>query len=374
MLLSMEADAVTPRMAQSQHVLQAHEQEFRALVENTPDVIARFDLQCRFLYANPAAQNILGQPLAYLVGKSLREAALASSAARFFHGQLEKFIRTGEAVEEGFSLVAPVMQGTEAAYYQVRLVPERDQYGALVSILAVARNISAMRAAERRLKESHEQLRRLSSHRETTREEERKRIAREIHDELGQQLTALRMGISLLCLQFGNVHPLLVERVQVLMARVDETIEIVRNIATSLRPSVLDMGLTSALEWLVSEFSQNTGIHCQLRAPSARLELDDERATATFRVIQESLTNVARHAQASWVDIHLERGVEHVLIEVRDNGRGFDPEQLPKGTLGMLGMRERGRMLGGAVTVDSAPGKGVRVRVHIPIQIAPEVP
>jgi signal transduction histidine kinase len=156
------------------------------------------------------------------------------------------------------------------------------------------------------------------------------------------------------------------------MERVDETIQVVRNVATSLRPSALDMGLTSALEWLVSEFSQNTGIYCRLRAPSARLELDDERATATFRVIQESLTNVARHAQASRVDIHLERSSEHVLIEVRDNGKGFDPEQLPKGTLGMLGMRERGHMLGGKVTIDSPPGQGVRVRVNIPFQVDPE--
>jgi len=344
------------------------------VVENIPDVIARFDLQCRFLYANPAAQRMLGRPLAYLIGKRSREVAPPSSAARFFQGKLERIVRAEDAVEEQFTLVAPVTRGSEAIYYQVRLVPERDQYGGLVSILAVARNVSAMHAVERRLKESHEQLRRLSSHRETTREEERKRIAREIHDELGQQLTALRIGISLLRLQFGNDHPLLLVRVQVLLARVDEIIHGVRNVATSLRPSALDMGLTSALEWLVSEFSQSTGIHCELRASSARLELDGERATAAFRVIQESLTNVARHALASRVDIRLERGVEHVLIEVRDNGKGFDPEQLPKGALGILGMRERGHMLGGAVAIDSTPGQGVRVRVQIPIQVDPEAP
>lgn len=350
----------------AERVLHAREQEFRALVENTPDVIARFDLQCRFLYANPAAQSMLGRPLAFLLGKNSSEASPGSDAARFFQNKLEQIIRTSKATEEELTLDVPAEQGAEAACYQVRLVPERDQHGVLVSILAVGRNVSAMRAAEQRLKESHAQLRQLSSYRETTREEERKRIAREIHDELGQQLTALRMGISLLRLQFGNDHPLLVERVQVLMARVDETIQVVRNVATSLRPSALDMGLTSALEWLVSEFSHNTGILCRLRAPSARLELDDERATAIFRVIQESLTNVARHAQASRVDIHLECCAEHVLIGVRDNGRGFDPKQLPKGTLGMLGMRERGHMLGGTVTIDSTPGQGAYVQVNIP--------
>lgn len=358
----------------AERVLHAREQEFRALVENTPDVIARFDPQCRFLYANPAAQRMLGRPLTDLLGRNSSEASPHSNAARSFQGKLEQIVRTGVATEEEFALDAPVTQSAEAACFQVRLVPERDRHGQLVSILAVGRNISAIRAAERRLKESHAQLRKLASHGEMAREEERKRIAREIHDELGQQLTALRMGISLLRLQFGKDQPLLVERVQALMARVDETIQVVRNVATSLRPSALDMGLTSALEWLVSEFSRHTGVPCRLAAPSARLELDDERATAAFRVIQESLTNVTRHAQASRVDVRLERDHQHVLIEVCDDGKGFDPGQPPKGTLGMLGMRERGHMLGGAVTIDSAPGRGTRVQLQIPFRADPEEP
>ena len=359
---------------QMENRLLASEQEFRALVENTPDVIARFDLQSRILYANPAAQRMFGCPLSFLLGKKTCEVAPDSDQARFFQNKLEYIIRTCKVTEEEISLDVPAKQGAKVTSYQVRLVPERDQHEALVSVLAVGRNVSAMRAAEQRLKESHAQLRQLSSYRETTREEERKRIAREIHDELGQQLTALRMGISLLRLQFGSEQPALVERVQVLMGRIDETIQVVRNVATSLRPSALNMGLISALEWLVSEFSHNAGIPCRLRAPSARLELDDERATAVFRVIQESLTNVARHAHASRVDIHLECSAEHVLIEVRDNGRGFDPKQLSKGTLGMLGMRERGHMLGGTVIVDSTPGQGACVRVNIPFQIDSEVP
>ncbi|UZD97764.1 histidine kinase [Pseudomonas corrugata] len=361
--------ALAKERERAERVLHTREQEFRALVENTPDVIARFDLQCRFLYANPAAQRLFGCSLDFLQGKNPCEASPGSDVARFFQYQLVHLIGTSNGTEAELSVGVPVKWGTEVANYQVRLVPERDQYGALVSILAVGRNVSAMLAAEQRLRESHAQLRQLSTYRETTREEERKRIAREIHDELGQQLTALRMGISLLRLQFGDDQPLLVERVQVLMGRIDETIQVVRNVATALRPSALDMGLTSALEWLVSEFSNNTGIVCRLTAPTARLELDDERATAIFRVIQESLTNVARHALATQVDIHLECFAEHVLIKVSDNGQGFDPKQLPKGTLGMLGMHERGHMLGGTVTIDSAPGQGACVQVNIPLQM-----
>ena len=366
--------AIAKERERAETLLLAREQEFRALVENTPDVISRFDLQCRCLYANPAAQKVLGHSLDFLRNKNLHEVFPDSDVARFFQHKLEHLIGTNNASEEEVSISIPVKRRTEIASYQVRLVPERDQHGALVSILSVGRNVSAMHAAEQRLKESHAQLRQLSTHREAMREEERKRIAREIHDELGQQLTALRMGLSLLRLQFGEGQSLLVERIQILMGRIDEIIQVVRNVATALRPSSLDMGLTSALEWLVSEFSNNTGITCRLRAPEARLELDDERATAIFRVIQESLTNVARHAQASRVDIHLECSTEHVLIKVADNGKGFDPGQLPKGTLGMLGMHERGHMLGGTVTIDSTPGQGVCVQVCIPFQIDAETP
>lgn len=357
----------------AERVLTAGEQEFHALVENAPDVIARFDPQCRFLYANPAAQSLLNRPLAYLLGKSFSEASPHSNAARYFQEKLAQIVITGEASEVEVTLDAPVTQDTEAACYQIRLSPEHNQHGVLVSILAIGRNISAMRIVERRLKESHAQLRQLSTHREADREEERKRIAREIHDELGQQLTVLRMGISLLHLQFGNDHPLLKERVQALIARTDVTIQAVRNIATSLRPAALDMGLNSGLDWLVSEFSQNTGIRCRLRAPATRFRLDDDYTTAIFRVIQESLTNVARHAQASKVDVRLERNAKHLQIEVRDNGKGLDSGQLPKGALGMLGMHERAHALGGTVIIHSSPGQGTRVRMNIPFSVDQEV-
>lgn len=353
----------------AERILHVREQEFRALVENSPDVIARFDLQGRFIYANPVTQAILGKSLDKLLGKGPDEVLPHLNATHAFRKTLARIARIGEAAEEEVVIDAP--PGADPARFEARLVPERDRQGKLVSILSIGRDISAMRAAERRLKESHAQLRQLSRHRETTREEERKHMAREIHDELGQQLTALRMGISLLRLQFGKDQPLLVESVQALMKRVDETIQVVRNVATNLRPAALDMGLTSALEWLVSEFSRNTGIACRLKAPEARLDLDNERATAAFRVIQESLTNVARHALASQVEIRLKPSRDQILIEVRDDGRGFDPEQTRQGTLGMLGMRERGHMLGGAVTIDSTPGQGTCVQLHIPLQISP---
>jgi PAS domain S-box-containing protein len=350
----------------AERILHTREQEFRTLIENSPDVIVRFNQEGQRIYCNPAYERLYGISVDEVVGTALTHKSYlpATLSARYHEGILE-ILRTGEpaAIETSWTKA-----NGEQVIQHVRVVPEFDQYGQVISIITIARDISALKATERRLEESHGQLRKLSSHRETTREEERKRIAREIHDELGQQLTALRMGISLLRLQFGEDNPLLLERVRALMELTDETIQVVRNVATSLRPAALDMGLASALEWLVTEFSQHTGIPCRLEAPAARLALDDERATAAFRVIQESLTNVARHAQASQVDIRLERDTEDFLIEVRDNGKGCDPGHHLKGTLGLLGMRERGHMLGGEVAIDSAPGQGTCVRVRIPIQ------
>ncbi len=350
-------------------LLHKREQEFRALVENSPDFIARFDTQCRYLYANPSLQGLLQTPLASLLGKPLAEARADSAALEQLEGKLREVLESGSAAEmELFITDIPSANCPAHAWHQIRLVPERDAEGRVVSVLAVGRDISAIKEAERRLQESNAQLRDLTRRRETAREEERKRISREIHDELGQHLTALRMGVSVLRLEFGADNPLLVERVGALMALADRAIQVVRDIASSLRPGVLNMGLASALEWLIDDFSRHSGIQCRLQLPEESVSLDDERATALFRIVQESLTNVARHAEASRAEVRLDKYDHSYRLEVSDDGKGFDPAVRRKSTFGLLGMRERGQMLGGELTIASAPGRGTRVTVTIPAQ------
>ncbi|MDB5769144.1 MAG: hypothetical protein JWQ61_3958, partial [Collimonas fungivorans] len=202
---------------------------------------------------------------------------------------------------------------------------------------------------------------------EASREEERKHLTREIHDELGQHLSALRMGVSVVGLEFGGRNPSLQGKIERMVTLVDATIKVVRNVVSSLRPSALDMGIVSALEWLAQEFTGNTGIPCSLDVCEENIILDDKRATTIFRIAQESLTNISRHAQASRVGISLERKEKHYLLVVRDNGKGFDTAVQKKKSFGLVGIRERTLMLGGEVEISSGPGVGTTIRVSIPI-------
>lgn len=221
--------------------------------------------------------------------------------------------------------------------------------------------------AENSLEESNAQLRGLAAQMDAVREEERRRLARDMHDELGQYLTALRMGVSVMRMQLSENDARTQVQVRNLTGLVDKTIEVVRDLAASLRPAPLDMGAISALEWLADEFFTNTGVRCQLDVTAQNVVLDDTCSTAIFRLAQESLTNVARHAQASQVVIGLKREGGNVILEVRDNGKGFNAAESRPKSFGLVGMRERTNMLGGQLTVCSGPKGGTTVRACIPI-------
>lgn len=228
--------------------------------------------------------------------------------------------------------------------------------------------LTLLQKSELSLERSNQQLRDLTIRREEAREDERKRIARDLHDELGQILTALRMDIALLRIRFGKDNPILVDQVKNILGRLDSTIQVVRDVAAKLRPSVLDLGIVAALEWQVAEFATRSDIQFELKIGDPNIALDSERATAIFRIVQESITNVNRHAEAKAVVISLEKQGDDYVLEIVDDGKGFESEKSGKKTFGLLGIRERVLMLGGSVAIVSAPGKGTRITVRIPIQ------
>jgi len=228
--------------------------------------------------------------------------------------------------------------------------------------------IADRRKAEEELKQSQEQLRDLTSHLQSIREEERAQIAREIHDELGQALTALKMDVHWLRQRIGG-EPLLTDKMRAMSVVIDLTVQAVRRISSELRPKLLDdLGLSAAMEWQASQFMQRAGIMCEIRSEPEDIILDRERSTAFFRIFQETLTNVARHAGADRVDAVITKDAENVFMIVTDNGRGITDEQITGAkSLGIMGMRERVYSLGGALEISGSPNHGTTVKVRMPL-------
>lgn len=223
--------------------------------------------------------------------------------------------------------------------------------------------------AEERLRDSHEQLRALSVYLQYVREEERTRIAREVHDELGQQLTKFKMDLAWLGGRLPRALRPLLDKIHDMSAHVDSTIQSVRRIATELRPGILDdLGLVAALEWQANEFQTRTGIECHVTSNLHDTLLDGDLNTAFFRIFQETLTNIMRHANASRVDVSAMKGEGYLVLTVRDNGRGIQPGEITdRRSIGLLGMEERAGLLGGEFKIAGEPGRGTTVTVRIPL-------
>jgi len=257
--------------------------------------------------------------------------------------------------------------------YDLIDTPLRNTDGSLVK-LEIFRDITEAKRAEKALRDSREQLRALAVRLQSVREEEAKRIARRIHDDLGHGLTAVKLDLSLLAgkLRQPADSPSrgeLPAKIKQISAQVDAAIQAVRETASELRPGVLDdLGLLAAIEWEVAEFERRTGIRCEIASSAEGFDLDSERSTALYRILQEILTNVARHANASKVRVDLQADRGHAVLKVADNGRGITRRELDShGALGILGMRERALVFGGEVSFESKPNEGTTVTVRIPI-------
>jgi PAS domain S-box-containing protein len=250
-----------------------------------------------------------------------------------------------------------------------------DASGKAVRMIGAMMDITDRKQTEQRLRDSREQARALTGHLERIREDERTRIAREIHDELGQALTGLKMDLSWFASRLPN-QPALTEKSAAMLKLIDSTVHAVRRLSTELRPAILDnLGLIPAIEWLAQEFQKRTGVVCEFDADNEELTLDEQRTTALFRVCQEALTNVTRYAQASAVKIELTTVGEEMVLRIHDNGRGItDAEARGTKSFGLLGMRERARLLGGTLEIHGEKGAGTTLTMRIPApQAAPAI-
>jgi len=267
-------------------------------------------------------------------------------------------------------------------YLMKPLVPEvlRSKVSVFVELhrknAALTHEIKERRSAEEQLRESQVQLRALAARLISVREEERTRIAREIHDELGQVLTGLKLEVTWLAKRLaGNQKPL-VEKTETMCQLIDSTVRLVRRIATGLRPEILDeMGLVAAIGWQAGEFQKRVGIRCRLKLPEEQVGLDKELSTAVFRIFQEVLTNIARHARATSVNVDLDISDDRLSLKVADDGIGISDGQIhSRESLGLLGMQERAQLFGGEVSIQGAPHLGTTVSVLMPTPRHQDVP
>jgi PAS domain S-box-containing protein len=330
------------------------ETESPRILENAPDGILVTNGQLRVRIANRAARRLAGMPET-MQGAAIRDV-----------------LRTpgGDAVDRSFLELSKAQPVTldiirgDGASVPVEVTFAALRGGAYQFIL---RDGTARRQAEAELRRSRAQLQRLTRRLSASIEEERRRIAREVHDELGQQLVRLKQDVAWLRARTASTES--AERLAALGEVLDETNAIVRRIASELRPSVLDdLGLSAAVEWQVLDFGRRTGLSTSLSLDESADALGNAPATALFRILQEALTNVAKHASASRLNVRLERRDGEVWLEIADDGRGIRPADMADPSrLGLLGMRERADAFGGTVGITALPDVGTTVVVRLPV-------
>lgn len=297
--------------------------------------------------------------------------ALLACIAEEDRENFRKGIQNALKQNEGFQMEHRVCT-RDGSLRWVQTVARKSRSGKPV-LLGVMRDITEPRHTMEALRRSQELLRELTAYQDRVKEDERKRIAREIHDELGQTLLALRIDVQMLEARTSDRHPRLNEKVRSALNQIDATVKTIRSIINNLRPSVLDLGLTAAIEWQVTQFRRRSGIACELINDAEDLVVDDTRATSLFRILQESLTNVIRHANATKVTIELSQKDEQVVMRISDNGVGIYPGDRRKNSFGLVGVEERVHALHGKFFLQSQPGGGTTLIVHIPLESAPSI-
>jgi PAS domain S-box-containing protein len=357
----------TTHLEEANQKLQQSESRLRAILDTEPECVMVILPDGKLLEMNAAGLGMLeAEQLAAVKGRDLLGWIIPDHREAF--SKLHQGVMRGESATLEFEIVG--LKGTHR-WVETHAAPLRNQDGEVIALLGVTRDITGRKRTEEALKKNSEQLRALSAHLQQVREEERTHIAREIHDELGQSLTALKM--DLVSLGHAGDPKSLGAKIRSMGELIDQTVQTVRRIASELRPGILDdLGIVAALQWQAQEFRKRSGIRCVMTSRLRQVPLEREHATALFRVCQEALTNVARHARATQVQIKLGKKAGAVVLEVRDNGRGITADQManPK-SLGLMGMRERILLLGGACVIGShAKIKGTKVTVTIPLEKA----
>lgn len=371
MVISRDAAGQARRMIGTQADIterkQAEQSQLYKIVEAAPDPMLLIGNDGIIAFANGAAQGTFGYALKEFTGMNVDD--LVPSYSRSSHARYRKDFetkRTQHPSDLKRPLTAVYKDGTE---FSVEISLSLISMDGQPVVIASIRDITERKRAAELLQQSFIQLRRLSDHQEYIKEEERKRIAQDIHDDLGQNLLALKMDVDTLYMRTAERHPKLHQRVSLAINNINATIKSVKSIMNDLRPDALELGLYPAVEWQIKQFERRNGIACKLVTIAQKIEfgLNAAQTAAIFRILQESLANIARHSHATKVDITLRQDEECFLMEVKDNGKGLQPGDRRKAnSFGLMGIRERIHALGGELIISSTPGNGTVLSISIP--------
>jgi PAS domain S-box-containing protein len=358
------------RRTHAENALAQSEARLRGILDSAMDAIITVDDQQRIVMFNAAAEQVFQCTRDEAIGGSL--SSFIPDRFRTDHAMhIERFSQTG-ATSRRMGATRVVMglrrSGEE---FPIEASISQTSEGGQRFFTVILRDVTARVKSDEALRRSKEEIQHLAIAASAAREQEKRRIARELHDELGQALTALKMDVGYLREHVGASNGPVAGKLAAMQELLDSTVAAARRISADLRPMMLDdLGLTAAADWLAQNFSNRTGVPCELVIDESQdLDLPDPYATAIFRVLQECLTNVAKHAAATQVEATLERNGSEIVLTVRDNGRGLAPGSLDRdGSFGLTGLRERAYLLGGSVRLDSTPGSGtlVEFRVNVP--------
>ena len=338
----------------------------RRIVHSASDAILSIDEEAVIVFANPAAAHMFATSVANMRGSSL--ARFIQAPGRDTKLPLDYFpAGGGRAGRRATDYAVTGIRANGQLFPIEGSISSIEQDGRLIYTV-ILRDVSERHLVQQKLARSHDQLRQLSSALQTIREEERTHIARELHDDLGQLLASLRMDLTLLR-QNNHLPDASGRLLDGMESNLLTAITSLRRIATNLRPRALDEGgLYFALQGLRDEFVERHGIACVLLAEEAELRLDDAASTAIFRIVQEALTNIARHAEATSVVLNLDRSDGELLVTIRDDGRGIRSEDMEKvASLGLIGMRERVWALHGEIAISADEPPGTRIDIAIPV-------
>ena len=337
------------------------------IIQSAMDAIITVDDRQNIVMFNAAAEKIFGCPVAEAIGAPL-DRFIPERFRAAHRGHVRHFGETGATTR---------MMGARLALLGLRSNGEEFPIDASISQVVtdggklytvIVRDITERRSVEEALERSYREFRELSTAMHEVREAERLRIARELHDELAQWLTAIKMDVSWLSSRLPRDEAQLLARVEKMKGVVDTAVAAVRRIAADLRPVMLDdLGLVPAIESLLHDLSQRTGIVISLDGAAAELDFREPLPTALYRIAQEALTNVARHAGATEVSVTMHVGDGRLVLAVRDNGRGFDPRAVRAKSYGILGIRERAHTLGGTARFERIAEGGMLVEIVIPV-------